>query len=88
MDCFSDGEEADFPQIFGLFSMQLVHYREFEGSSSKMAANVEEVLVSRDDTHFHRLAREDLLIRKFAGNLLDERFVEQNDPGSRGDGVF
>jgi hypothetical protein len=53
-----------------------------------MAANVEEVLVSRDDTHLHRPARKDLLIRKFTGNLLDERSIEQDDSWSSGDGVF
>jgi hypothetical protein len=46
------------------------------------------MLVSSDDAYFHRLARDELLVGELAGNLRNERFVEENDSWSGGDGVF
>jgi hypothetical protein len=56
MDCFSDGGGADFPQIFGYFQRNSLHIG-IQGLVVEDGGNVEEALISLDDTYFHRPAR-------------------------------
>jgi len=65
---------------------KVVNFCRFLAISDSIEPN-EQTLVSRDDAYLHCASGDDLSEGKLVGNLLHERFVEQDDSPSGGDGV-